>query len=491
MQAQKDLDAKTETVQNLHNSLERLNLKLEEKTALAGQAQTSFQSVLHEAKVLKENIHSTQMERDSLTKSLEQRNEKLDQLEGELSQLSGTLKQRSQEISEKSSALKSKEKEIKTLTRQTTALQTKIDTLNNKFSSRNETLEQLHATISDYENMTQTHHADLSAEKMKSAALLSDLRHAQDMHEAQQQHTEQAILDYQSRDMEVRHLRVLLAREQRTVIKPALRNIRRMGGVALRAILPAAFVERLAFTMPTSEQKLILQTRARENITANIVPNIENVENIQETAKPDIFIFAIIGWHFRTQRPQHIARELSKLGHRVFYFEMDPPGASTEIEKLGHKLYRIKLKLDGVPQIPAYSGTPTPAQEKAWIKAFYGFCDEFGATPYKNLIVQHPFWWQLAKLLPPEYHTLYDCMDDIAGFANSDQKLIDLEHEFLENCDDLVVSGSTLMNKYKRYNPLQIIRNATEIDHFQNPDLSKLTSSATAQINPLVRITLQ
>jgi len=72
-------------------------------------------------------------------------------------------------------------------------------------------------------------------------------------------------------------------------------------------------------------------------------------------------------------------------------------------------------------------------------------------------------------------------MDDIAGFANSSQELIKLEHEFLDNCDDLVVSATTLNNKYKRYNPLKIIRNATELDHFLNPDKSKLTQEFTAK----------
>src|SRR3546814_470551 len=37
------------------------------------------------------------------------------------------------------------------------------------------------------------------------------------------------------------------------------------------------------------------------------------------SARPDVFMWAVIDWHFRTQRPQHLARGLMEAGHRVFY----------------------------------------------------------------------------------------------------------------------------------------------------------------------------
>ena len=39
--------------------------------------------------------------------------------------------------------------------------------------------------------------------------------------------------------------------------------------------------------------------------------------------KPDIFVMSIIGWDFRTQRPQHLATQMAAAGHRVFYLEME------------------------------------------------------------------------------------------------------------------------------------------------------------------------
>jgi len=417
---------------------------------------------VHEAQLaVNELISALELEKSQARQSLETEKTKTEQLEGEISQFSNTLLQRNQEIIEIKQDVKANEKIIRST--------------KNKMKNLSDERKHLQSKLAD--------------QKIEANNLINDLGKSQKnlesayaLQKEQIKHTEQAIADYKARDIEVRHLREILAKEQRTVLKPALRNIRGAGGTILRSFLPRKFVERMAFAIPTAEQKAILDMQARETNTACIQPNIEAQTELEDkNKKPDIFIFAIIGWHFRTQRPQHIARELASRGHRVFYFEMDPPSANTEVEQLGDRLYRVKLKLEDTPQIQAYSGTPSPEQEKAWLKGFYAFCDEYKATPYKNLIIQHPFWWQLARLLTPEFHTLYDCMDDIAGFANSDQKLIELEHELLDGCDEIVVSGGTLMHKYKHYNPLEIIRNAAELKHFLTPDLTKLTSTFEAK----------
>jgi hypothetical protein len=39
--------------------------------------------------------------------------------------------------------------------------------------------------------------------------------------------------------------------------------------------------------------------------------------------KHDIFVFSLISWDFRFQRPQQLSTELSKLGHRIFYIESE------------------------------------------------------------------------------------------------------------------------------------------------------------------------
>ncbi len=284
---------------------------------------------------------------------------------------------------------------------------------------------------------------------------------------------ERLIYEAEHQKAHLADVRAQLVKEQQTVIKPALRRIRRFTGKSLRLFLPDKFVNRLAFLVPTAEQRLILDIKEREKLTANALVSVDHVKTVSRSKTPDIFIFAIIGWHFRTQRPQHIARQLTQLGYRVFYFEMDPPEAGSEIEKIDDRLFRIKLMPEDAAPIPAYVGQPSAQQERGWLRAFYDFCDQVDATPHKITIIQHPFWWQFARLLPPEHWILYDCMDDISGFENTNPELLRLEHDLLEQSDHIVVSASNLMKKHAAYNPVQIIRNATEIDHFEHfsPDV--------------------
>ena len=484
----------SELIKLTENQYDEVSLsKLDDIRGEFNEAAPLFETILNhnfgeqqqKINVKTQEAHEANLAIHALTSSLQVKTieftQKLEQLEGEVSQLSNTLLQRNQEIIDVKQEIEAKNQEIIDANQEVSAKNQEIKSLTvfhmEQVKQLEQTIEDSSAQLEDSSAQLEVSNAQLEVSNAQLRTLEETLTANQALQEDQVKHTQQAIKNYEARDLEVRHLRGVLAKEQRTVIKPALRNLRSTGGTVLRSLLPNKLVDRMAFMIPTAEQQAILKMRAKDKGTASVKPATHRqLGIIGKDKKPDIFIFAIIGWHFRTQRPQHIARELANRGHRVFYFEMDPPGTNTEIEQLGDRLYRIKLNLGDTPQIPAYSGTPTPKQEKAWLKAFYAFCDEYKATPYKNLIIQHPFWWQLARLLPPEFYTLYDCMDDISGFANSDQKLIDLEHAFLEGCDDMVVSGDTLMHKYKRYNPIQVIRNATEINHFLTPDLSKLTA---------------
>ena len=443
-----------------------------------------FETILNtsyseQQKIIKQKISEAdkvQQSAWSLQQEVNKKCEIYEVLLGEKEELLITLKETNEN-------LKKKEKAVKAALKEKRSLRLEVGNLIGKVSERDEILNKLNGVVSELQRTTKTYASDLDSERIRTANLQAEIHSISNAYKRQAQEHEQTILDYQAKYTEVQHLRELLAQEQRTVLKPAYRRIRNMIGTALRFFLPDSFVERLAFCVPTSEQKLIIEMKQREENTSHASYDaIENSKLENQKAKPDIFIFAIIGWHFRTQRPQHIARELSRLGHRVFYFEMDPPGASTEVEKIDDQLYRIKLKLDGTEQIPAYVGIPSLEQEKAWLRAFYTFCDEFNASPHKNLIIQHPFWWRLARLLSPEFYTLYDCMDDISGFSNTSQALIDLEHDFLKGSDKLIVSATTLMNKYKSYDPLKIIRNATELEPFFKPDSSKLTPKFTAKV---------
>jgi len=528
-----DVIEKEGLIQNLNASVSELQEHVEGLSGQLSEAAATSEEMDRLATHLDELNHKvkiTNTAKDALAAEVATRDTKIVQLEGEVSQLASTLKQRSAELIDRSEVEDSLKKELKALGFQTkeyegqlqssskkllesesyvaklvsdlTTERDKITSLTLENSSVKSALAALKNDLEGLEGEKRTLEAerkelDLSLDLSKSDFEILSNKVARltnekadlsqkltSISEESSIFTRHASEEKQALGNEVRHLRDRLAQEQRTVFKPAVRRVRSFIGKTLRMVLPNSLVEKMAFTVPTAEQKQILKMRQAEqsNALSNMsLANLETSGTEVRAGKSDVFVFAIIGWHFRMQRPQHIAKELCKLGHRVFYFEMDPPGAETEIEEILPNLIRVKLKLSGAEQIPSYTGTPDAAQQKAWLKSFYNFCDEVNASNHKELIIQHPFWWQLAKLLPPEFRTLNDCMDDIAGFDNTTQELIDLEYSFLQNVDDLVVSSTTLFNKYSRFNPLDIIRNGTELHHFQNPDMSALTEPFTAK----------
>lgn len=183
-------------------------------------------------------------------------------------------------------------------------------------------------------------------------------------------------------------------------------------------------------------------------------------------ASPDIFVFSIIHWDFRHQRPQHIAEGLANTGRRVFYIEQNMSPAGLEIKQTTENLYIVRLSARYSGVIPPYKGRPDSQQTQQWLHAFYEFLDIVKASSFKQIIIQHPFWWQLVRHLSPEFQVIYDCMDDIVEFSNTEPFIVSLEYDLLEKCDSLVVSSQHLYNKYRKYTPPTLIRNAADIKHF-------------------------
>ena len=184
-------------------------------------------------------------------------------------------------------------------------------------------------------------------------------------------------------------------------------------------------------------------------------------------SEPDIFILSIINWDFRFQRPQHLAIEFARSGRRVFYVEMILEPDRPQIVKICRNLYKVRLSAKETGYIEPYTGEATDAQKAKWFEAFSALCDSVEATPFKHIIIQHPFWWQMVRSVSPEFHLIHDCMDDISGFSNTNRFVQDLEEEMIASCDMLVVSSETLFDKLSENTP-RLVRNAADMAHFSS-----------------------
>lgn len=182
----------------------------------------------------------------------------------------------------------------------------------------------------------------------------------------------------------------------------------------------------------------------------------------------DVFVFAVIDWHFRIQRPQHIARSLAEGGRRVFYISnhfVDAVEPGFQFERLpgAESLCQIKLHVKGAPSI--YFEPPSE-EVVAMLEAGMACVIQDFNVRASFSIVHHAFWYPLVKRLPESYR-IYDCMDHHEGFGSVPEKLVEIEKEMLGGADLVTVTSTWLEDFARKYNTnVALVRNAAEYTRF-------------------------
>ena len=183
----------------------------------------------------------------------------------------------------------------------------------------------------------------------------------------------------------------------------------------------------------------------------------------------DIFIFPIIDWNFRIQRPQHIARELAQSGHRIFYFSLAPELNATQpgfeiTEKPHPRVHLVTLKLTSSDFPNVYTDFLDEGNRDQLLDAIKVLISELNLSNLISLI-DLPFWSPVASSLPGT-PVIYDCMDHHGGFSTATKKTDQLENQLTEQCDLLVVTSRWLWDRYKDIPSKCLIPNAGEIEFF-------------------------
>ncbi|KFL35746.1 glycosyltransferase [Arenimonas donghaensis] len=188
---------------------------------------------------------------------------------------------------------------------------------------------------------------------------------------------------------------------------------------------------------------------------------------------PDVFVWSVIDWHFRIQRPQHLARALAGKGHRVFYVsnhfhDAAEPGFRVEPLDDSGRLFQVHLNLAGRP--PIYFGMPADDQVEA-LRADLARLLAWTGTQAGVSLVQHPYWLSLARAVPAA-RVVYDCMDHHGGFENNAPAILDAEARLVADADLVVVTSGWLEAELgPRARAVAMVRNAGEYAFFhQRPD---------------------
>ena len=189
----------------------------------------------------------------------------------------------------------------------------------------------------------------------------------------------------------------------------------------------------------------------------------------------DWIIFGIIGWDFRIQRPQHLAREMARAGETVFYIEPvfvadTQPGFSVRQIDPDLPLYVVQLHLDGAPAIYFEAANASQAAQLRQSMALLWARWNIQAA---TAMLQHPYWAPLALVLPNTLH-VYDCMDHHEGFGGMPQDLLALEHNYMARADVTVVTSQWLHDWASQHGRADavIVRNGCDYAHFHAPAFS-------------------
>jgi|GEM_PF-7023451 len=225
--------------------------------------------------------------------------------------------------------------------------------------------------------------------------------------------------------------------------------------------------------LPAPPADAVVEPKAMLNGSHAARPVCDGPALAIDTDPPAVIVFGIIDWHFRHQRPQHLAAALARKGHRVFYVSprlVARPRADMDMEVLdvgeGASVHHVRLWVNGAPRI--YHGMPSAEQQAQMIAGLRRMMLEYriGRAICK---LDHPAWVWLARCVP-NASIVYDCMDYHAGFEETEHEVQRLEEELL-SVADLTLVSSRYLEEYiaPKTRAHAMIRNACDPDHFAHP----------------------
>ena len=195
----------------------------------------------------------------------------------------------------------------------------------------------------------------------------------------------------------------------------------------------------------------------------------------------DVVVLAIIDFDFRFQRPQQIAVEFARRGHRVFWLtstQVLPPESPVP--------YRVVPLREGVwelhvraPQRDPYTGVLTDDIARQYQTALEAFYRDWSISE-TAIVAQLPFWRRLAvslRMREPGV-LVYDCMDDWDTFENLGDFNRSEETQLAVECDVLAVTAEQLKQKFARRGlDAVLVRNGADFEFFRSaealPELSR------------------
>jgi len=222
---------------------------------------------------------------------------------------------------------------------------------------------------------------------------------------------------------------------------------------------------------------LATRKKIKSHINKLFVPSTQIIpaEVIKEwqnfvPTKPDIINFGLISWDFRFQRPQQLAVELSKLGHRIFYIEHEFIPAKNnfapiQVKKVATNVYKIIISASR--ELFIYQEEPSMEDKKIILASIKNLINQANIiNPIAK--IDHPFWSCIANDL--SMPIVYDCMDNHQGFPESGVNIPKLEKKLVSQSSVNLVSSHYLQKQIESLHGqnIHLIKNAADWQHFSD-----------------------
>ena len=181
----------------------------------------------------------------------------------------------------------------------------------------------------------------------------------------------------------------------------------------------------------------------------------------------DVIVMPIIDWDFRFQRPQQLADQFARHGHRVFYFSTTfHEGNKLVVREIQPNLYEVALP--GPRELSLYNQSMTDDQCNRFVQSCIQLADQ-AEIDSAVILVDLPFWQPLAFALRAEldWKVVYDCMDSHADFPDTQEAMLAHEETLVKASDWVLASSGPLYKRIHRSTQrVSLVPNAGEYEHF-------------------------
>ena len=191
----------------------------------------------------------------------------------------------------------------------------------------------------------------------------------------------------------------------------------------------------------------------------------------------DVIILTIFDFDFRFQRPQQLACQFARHGHRVFWVSPGrrlPLSAPHEYEarEIRKNVWEVRLRADW-PDI--FEDQLSPDAVARVVPCLEELFREW-AIAESCVIVQLPFWRRIGLTLRERFgaKVLYDCLDDWRHMPRVGPFNLAEEKQLFSECDVSVVTAKGMTASRQRdEHPSVLIRNGVDYEFFSRPQVNE------------------